>query len=221
MNARRYLHHLFLVLALLLAPRLASGQVPALWSRCHEVASQVFPMYSWRSVEEVLAKASRQEVVEFVTWTPEPSVISGDNEDTFLFIWTRLDDTGKANIRDLETKKLSWGDTVAPGLIKLKTTQSHELLLILFRSVPSNNDPDPFDVGVIRCMGLVPIQYIDETIAELRGYCHDTDPKMTKYCDPSSKKPEATGIYGEEMLEIQDMLQYRKTEAAGLHPRTN
>lgn len=73
--------------------------------------------------------------------------------------------------------------------------------------------PDPFDFGVIRCLGLVPVRYIDETIAELRGYCHDTEPDMKKYCDPSSKKPEATGIYGEEMLEIQDMLEYRKAEA--------
>ena len=59
-------------------------------------------------------------------------------------------------------------------------------------------------------MGLVPVQYIDETIAELRKYCRETSPELKKYCDPSSEKREATGIYAEEMAEIQDMLEYRK-----------
>jgi hypothetical protein len=95
-------------------------------------------------------------------------------------------------------------------LIKLKITRNHDLLVVLFRSIESNNDPDPFDFGVIHAMGLVPVQYIDETIAELRKYCRETSPQFKKYCDPSSEKREATGIYVDEMLESQDMLEYRK-----------
>ncbi len=158
----------------------------------------------------MIAKASKDKIREFVAWTPKAVEITGDDEDIFLFIWTRLDDRGEANIRDLNSKKLPWPDTVSPHLIKLKMTRNHDLLVTLFRSIESNNDPDPWDVGVIRCLGLVPVQYIDETIAELRKYCRETSPQFKKYCDPSSEKREATGIYIDEMLEIHDMLEYRK-----------
>jgi hypothetical protein len=157
----------------------------------------------------VIAKASKDEIQEFVAWSPECVVISGDAEDIFLFIWTRLDDRGEANIRDLNSKKLPWPDTVSPNLIKLKMTRNHDLLVTLFRSIESEGGVDPWDFGVIRCLGLVPVQYIDETIAELRKYCRETSPELKKYCDPSSDKREATGIYAEDMAVIQDMLEYR------------
>jgi len=165
---------------------------------------------SWRAVEEVIAGSSNKEIAEFAAWTPDHEVISGDSEDVFLFIWARLDDRGEADIRDLEAKRLPWGDTASPALIKLRITGDHDLLLRFFRSIKSNGHPDPFDIGVIRCLGLVPDRYIGETITELRGYCHDREPEMKKYCDPSSHKPDAGGIYGEEIIEIQDMLEYRK-----------
>ena len=213
MNARRYLLLLVIVSVIILAPQLALSQVPTLWSKCLAAASQVFPMYAWHSVEEVLAKASKQEIDEFAMWTPEPAVIDGDIEDTFLFLWARIDDKGEADIRQLDSKRLPWSDTASPGLIKLRTTCDHDLLLRFFRSIESDGRPDPFDIGVIRCLGLVPFKYIDETIAELRKYCHETSPELKKYCDPSSQKPEATGIYGEEMFEVLDMLEYRNTRA--------
>jgi hypothetical protein len=163
----------------------------------------------------VIAKASKEDIREFVAWVPQPGLITGgDDEDIFLFIWTRLDDRGKANFRDLNSKKLPWPDTVSPHLIKLKMTQDHDLLVTLFRSIESEGEVDPWDFGVIRCLGLVPVQYIDETIAELRKYCRESRPEFKKYCDPSSQKPEATGIYAEEMVEIQDMLEYRKKGAS-------
>jgi len=217
MNARRYLHLVLVVFGLVSAPHLASCQVPALWSKCEAAASNNY-VISWRAVEEEIASASKHEIKEFVAWAPETDVISGSNEDIFLFIWARLDDRRQANIRDLESKKLPWPDTASPGLIKLRMTHDHELLLLFFRGLESDNHPDPFDFGVIRCLGLVPVQYIDETISELRKYCHETSPELKKYCDPSSRKLEATGIYGEEMLEIHDMLEYRKTGAFPVDP---
>jgi len=211
MNSRAQFYLLAVAIALFPGPELASSQIPTLWSKCHSGASEVFPMYSWRPVEEVLAKASKEEIQEFTAWTPDREVIRGDSEDVFLFIWARLDDRGEADIRELESKKLPWPDNGAPAFLKLRVTRDHDVLLRFFRSIVSDGHPDPFDIGVIRSLGLVPIQYTDETIAELRKYCHDTNPVMKKYCDPSSTKPEANGIYGEEMLEVQDMLEYRKT----------
>jgi hypothetical protein len=213
MNARLSLALLIFVFIPVSAQHAGSSQVPALWSWSHLAAFDNFP-FSWRAVDEVIAKASKQEIQEFVAWIPDGGVISGDDEDIFLFIWTRLDDRGEANIRDLNSKKLPWPDTVSPGLIKLKMTQNHELLLLLFRSIESEGGVDPWDFGVIRCLGLVPVQYIDETIAELRKYCRETGPELKKYCDPSSQKREATGVYGEEMLEMQDILECRKMEAS-------
>ena len=100
--------------------------------------------------------ASKDEIREFVAWTPKAVEISGDDENIFLFIWTRLDDRGEANFRDLNSKKLPWPDTVSPHLIKLKITRNHDLLLSLFRSIESSNDPDPWDFGVIRRYGAGP-----------------------------------------------------------------
>ena len=213
MNARRYLHLLLVVFGLVLAPQLASCQVPTLWSKCQAAAFNNF-VISWRAVEEEIAGASKHEIEEFAAWTPELAAIRGDDESIFLFIWSRLDDRGQANIRDLDSKKLPWPDTGSPAFIKLRMTHDHDLLLRFFRSIESDSHPDPFDFGVIRCLGLVPAQYIDETISELRKYCRETSPELKKYCDPSSQKREATGIYGEEMMEIQDMLEYRKMGAS-------
>jgi len=213
MNARRDLHLLLVLFALVLAPQLASCQAPMLWSKCQTAAFNNF-VISWRAVEEEIAGASKHEIEEFVTWSPELAAIRGGNGDIFLFIWTRLDDRGEANFRDLNSKKLTWSDTVFPHLIKLKMTRNHDLLVTLFRSIESKGGVDPWDFGVIRCLGLVPVQYIDETISELRKYCRETTPELRKYCDPSSQKREATGIYAEEMAEIQDMLDYRKMEAS-------
>ncbi|MGO9315904.1 MAG: hypothetical protein ACLQDI_24595 [Syntrophobacteraceae bacterium] len=213
MNARRYLHLLLVVFGLVLAPQLASCQVPTLWSKCQAAAFNNF-VISWRAVEEEIVGASKHEIEEFVTWSPKLAAIRGDDEDIFLFIWARLDDRGQVNIRDLESKKLPWPDNGSPAFIKLRMTQDHDLLLRFFRSIESDGHPDPFDFGVIRCLGLVPVQYIDETISELRKYCRETSPELRKYCDPSSQKREATGIYAEEMAEIQDMLEYRKMEAS-------
>ena len=145
---------------------------------------------------------------------PELAAIGGGNEDIFLFIWARLYYRGRADIRDLESKKIPWPYNGAPAFIKLRMTRDHDLLLRFFRSIESDGHPDPFDFGIIRCLGLVPVQYIDETISELRKYCRETSPELRKYCDPSSQKREATGIYGEEILEVQDMLEYRKMEAS-------
>jgi len=212
MSTRKYLLLLVPVFALALTPQFASCQVPILWSKCQEAAFNNF-VISWRAVEKKIACATRQEISQFVAWTPGPAAIRGGNEDIFLFIWARLDDKGEANIRDLEAKKLPWPDTGSPAFVKLRINQDHNLLLRFFRSIESDGHPDPFDFGVIRCLGLVPVIYIDETIAELRKYCRETSPELKKYCDPSSQKPEATGIYGEEMLEVQDMLEYRKAGA--------
>jgi len=215
MNALR----LVFVFALVLALQLALSQVPALWSKCEAAAFDNF-VISWRAVEKVVANASRHEIEEFVTWTPERAPIRGGNEDIFLFIWARLDDRGLASIRDLKSKRVPWSDTASPALmkpgpaafIKLRTTKDHRLLLRFFRNMESDGRPDPFDFGIIRCLGLVPFKYIDETMAELRKYCNETSPELKKYCDPSSEKPEATGIYGEEIFEVLDMLEYRNTE---------
>ena len=210
MNARYNFRLLIIAVVMASAPWPTLGQVPTLWSKCHTAAFNNYAI-SWRAVEEVILGASNQEIAGFVAWTPDRQVISGDNEDVFVFIWARLDDRGEADIRQLDSKRLPWSDSASPGLIKLRITGDHNLLLRFFRSIESDGHPDPFDMGVIRCLGLVPLRYADETIAELRKYCHDASPVMKKYCDQSSTKPEATGIYGEEMLEIQDMLEYRKT----------
>jgi len=218
MNPRYHLLPLVIVSVIGLAPQFALSQVPTLWSKCHAAAFDNF-VISWRAVEKVIEDASKQEIDQFVTWVPDREAIRGGNEDIFLFVWARLDDKGLADIRNLESRKIPWSDTTFPdpikpgpsAVVKLRMTQDHRLLLRFVRSIESDGQPDPFDFGIIRCLGLVPFKYIDETIAELRKYCHETSPDFKKYCDPSSQKPEATGIYGEEMFEIQDMLEYRKT----------
>lgn len=209
MKARLSLLLLIFVFMSVFVQKVVARRIPALWSKSLLAASDNYVL-SWRDVEKEVVNASKLDIQEFVGWTPKPEQIPGGDEDIYLFIWARLDDRGAANIRDLDSKKLPWTGTVYPGLIKLRITQSHDLLCLFFQGIESDGHPDPFDFGVIRCLGLVPRQYIDETIAQLRKYCRETDPKLREYCDPSSKKPEATGIYGEEMAEVHDMLEYRK-----------
>jgi len=76
LNTRLSVALLIFVFISVSAPQTGSSQVPALWSKAHAVSSQIFPMYAWREVEKVLVEASKQEIQEFVAWTPEAVEIS-------------------------------------------------------------------------------------------------------------------------------------------------
>lgn len=115
MNARRYFYLLLVVFGLVFAPQLASCQVPTLWSKCLAAAFNNF-VISWRAVEEEISGASKHEIEEFVTWTPELAAI-GEATKIFSYSSGQGSTTEGGPIFGTSNPRRSLGPITAPLLL--------------------------------------------------------------------------------------------------------
>jgi hypothetical protein len=171
---------------------------PRLWQDAVAISANNYP-FSWRELNNYLSNVSQGELEVFGKWKPGRFDNNPNFEDLYLFIWTRT----------LECKRIEWGmlsDSMkwtnsARPLIKLHHDQSIASFSGMVLEIETGVENDPYDFGFIRALGLVPIDYAERAIAVLK-----------KYIDPATNNYKATGIYGEEMLEIQDLLMFRLSQ---------
>ena len=175
-----------------------SNQTPVLWRSAVDSTNNNW-VFTWRTVDGLIESASKSEIDEFVQWTPSCSATNGGgNEDLFLFLWVRLADRGKADIAALKSKSRSCASTTE-YLLNLYSTGDHKAFTELTKSIETRSDSEPYSFEAIRAAGLVPKEYINEMIAVLH-----------QYVDLSRGVFRATGIYGEEITEMESLLVLRK-----------
>jgi hypothetical protein len=179
-----------------------SAQTPALWRTAVDSTNSNW-VFTWRAVDGLIERASKSQIDEFVQWTPSCSVTVGGNEDLFLFLWIRLADRGKADLDALMSKSRSCA-LITKDLLNLYSTGDHKFLIELTRSIETHSDREPYSLEAIRAAGLVPKECINETMTVLQ-----------QYVDLSRGVFRATGIYGEEIAEMESLLLLRKEANRG------
>lgn len=178
-----------------------NNSVPLIWKKAllnNKFNNWPFP---WRSVESVITSSTNSEKKDFIDWHPCHDQILGDNEDILMFLWVRFQDNHYALMDKLKTKNLSIS-SASRNLMDLYDPSSTQNMSFLSGAIERKDSNGPFDIPIIRLVGLVPLKYSD-----------DAQVLLHKYVDIKSGLIKATGIYGEEIAEMEDLLEYRKSHS--------
>ncbi|MER8887673.1 hypothetical protein [Mesorhizobium sp. M0816] len=157
--------------------------------------------FSWRAVEEkCISRVTSQTAKEFIDWNAKGEEFTEDTGALYLFIWARLIDKNLATPLqfDERTKNFipitrSLTDSyvgIYGGIEKLQ----EELKM----SLAQEGGGYANSLYAIRLLGLVPIGHARPTILFLKSLV-DLDTNTFK----------VTGQYGEEIVEMQALLDYR------------
>jgi hypothetical protein len=157
---------------------------PKIWRELHSISADNF-IFNLNSIEKKLSTFTKEDISEFKEWRPYGKI---EEEYLYLFIW--------------KTLFFENGDTSFPESVKLSESGKDVLMLWIHPSaeanitrflskIPIEKGSEPFDLNVIRLLVSLPDKYYVHVLNNLK-----------KHVDPENSVFNATGIYGEEMLEV-------------------
>lgn len=207
MNVGRNLKPIFIaviVVAAGLAAFSASGrksEKSEIWICASKIYAENWP-FTWRGVEkECITKATPISASEFVHWSPKAENFTEDTGALYLFLWTRLIDKGLATPTELNGK-LGGLDrpvqTLADAYSNDYNNGVSKIEQELRVSLAQEGGGYANSLYIIRLLGLVPIEQASHTFNFLKSLV-DIENKVIK----------TSGQYGEEIVEMQELLSFR------------
>ncbi|MER9184380.1 hypothetical protein [Mesorhizobium sp. M0767] len=157
--------------------------------------------FTWRAVEEkCISRVTSQIAKEFIDWNTKYEELNEDTGALYLFIWTRLIDKNLATPLQLDERTKDF-DQVTRSLTDSYVgiyDDIEKLQEELKMSLAQKGGGDANSLYAIRLLGLVRIEHARPTILFLKSLV-DLDTHTIK----------VTGQYGEEIVEMQELLDYR------------